>query len=82
MRLHGEKILYRSGYSDAALDRWSRAILAYARGGIPKEGEQILPKARPAKRVRDVYCYFDNTDLKLRAPFDARTLMGKLKIQR
>jgi uncharacterized protein YecE (DUF72 family) len=82
MRLHGEKILYRSGYSDAALDRWSRAILAYARGGIPKKGERIMPKARPAKRARDVYCYLDNTDLKLRAPFDARTLMEKLKIQR
>jgi hypothetical protein len=41
-----------------------------------------LPKARPAKRARDVYCYLDNTDLKLRAPFDARTLMEKLKIQR
>jgi len=82
MRLHGEKILYRSGYSDAALDRWSRAILAYACGGIPKEGERILPKARQAMRARDVYCYLDNTDLKLRAPFDARTLMEKLKLQR
>jgi uncharacterized protein YecE (DUF72 family) len=82
MRLHGEKILYRSGYSDAALDRWSRAIIAYARGGLPKEGERILPKALPGKQPRDVYCYLDNTDLKLRAPFDARTLMEKLNIQR
>jgi uncharacterized protein YecE (DUF72 family) len=82
MRLHGEKILYRSGYSDAALERWSRAILAYARGGLPKEGERILPTARPGKQARDVYCYLDNTDQKLRAPFDARTLMEKLKIRR
>ena len=82
MRLHGEKILYGSGYSDAALERWSRAILAYARGGLPKEGERILPTARPGKQARDVYCYLDNTDQKLRAPFDARTLMEKLKIRR
>ncbi len=82
IRLHGQKVLYRSGYSDAALDRWSRAILAYARGGVPTQGERILPKERPAQQARDVFCYLDNTDLKLRAPFDARTLMKKLKIQR
>ncbi len=28
--------------------------------------------------ARDVYCFFDNTDVKLRAPFDARRLMNKL----
>jgi len=40
--------------------------------------------ARPAKksrRARDVYCFFDNTDVKLRAPFDARRLMGKLGVR-
>ena len=26
------------------------------------------------RAARDVYCYFDNTDLKLRAPRDACTL--------
>jgi len=82
IRLHGEKVLYRSGYGDTALERWSRAILAYARGGVPKEGERILPKAQPGKQARDVYCYLDNTDQKLRAPFDARSLMGKLKVHR
>lgn len=41
MRLHGDKKLYQSGYSDKALGRW-------------------------AKRI--------NTDVKLRAPFDAQSL--------
>jgi uncharacterized protein YecE (DUF72 family) len=29
-----------------------------------------------------VYCFFDNTDVKLRAPFDAQTLMSKLGVER
>jgi uncharacterized protein YecE (DUF72 family) len=62
MRLHGDKELYRSGYSDKSLDRWARRIRAWHRKGL------------------DVYCFFDNTDVKLRAPFDARTLMKKLSL--
>ncbi|MDB6098793.1 MAG: hypothetical protein JWN58_1496, partial [Gammaproteobacteria bacterium] len=27
-------------------------------------------------------CYFDNTDVKLRAPYDAQTLAKKLKLAR
>ena len=67
LRLHGDKELYRSGYSDRALDRWAEHIKAWHR-------------ARSSK-PRDVYCYFDNTDVKLRAPVDARTLMRKLGIR-
>jgi len=59
MRLHGDKELYKSGYSSKALDRWAERI-------------------RKWSRLREVYCYFDNTDLKLRAPVDAQTLMRKL----
>jgi uncharacterized protein YecE (DUF72 family) len=33
---------------------------------------------KPTRRAREVYCYFDNTDEKLRAPADANTLMKKL----
>ena len=58
LRLHGDKELYASGYSDAALDRWAERIRAWSALG-------------------DVYCYFDN-DMKVRAPFDAATLMAKL----
>jgi len=67
LRLHGDKELYRSGYSDRALDRWAERIKTWHR-------------ARSV-RPRDVYCYFDNTDVKLRAPVDARTLMRKLGIR-
>ena len=35
-------------------------------------------QAKPARRPRDVYCFFDNTDEKLRAPADAQTLMKKI----
>jgi uncharacterized protein YecE (DUF72 family) len=63
MRLHGDKELYRSGYSSKALDRWADRI-------------------RKWSRLREVYCYFDNTDVKLRAPVDAQTLMRKLGLPR
>jgi uncharacterized protein YecE (DUF72 family) len=67
LRLHGDKKLYQSGYSDRALDRWAERIKAWHR-----------PRS---SGPRDVYCYFDNTDVKLRAPVDARTLMRKLGIR-
>jgi uncharacterized protein YecE (DUF72 family) len=60
MRLHGDKELYRSGYSDKALNRWAKRIKAWD---------------------RETYCYFDNTDVKLRAPFDAQSLMKKLSLR-
>jgi len=59
LRLHGDQELYRSGYSDEALERWAHRIRVWG-------------------KTRDVYCFFDNTDDKLRAPFDARALMEKL----
>ena len=65
LRLHGDKDLYRSGYSDRALERWAERIRTWhldrANGG-----------------PRDVYCFFDNTDDKLRAPRDAQTLAHEL----
>jgi len=82
MRLHGDKALYRSGYSDKALDRWARRIAAWARGSEPADAKRVAGKGAPARGARDVYCFFDNTDVKLRAPFDAQTLMKKLRLQR
>jgi len=77
LRLHGDQELYRSGYSDAALARWAQRIDAWQRGDEPGDVSRISP-ARAPHRARDVYCYFDNTDVKLRAPFDARALAQKL----
>lgn len=76
-RLHGSEELYVSGYDDASLDDWARRINGWRVGREPEDAERVGGKAR--SRVRDVYVYFDN-DAKVRAPQDARTLMGKLGI--
>jgi uncharacterized protein YecE (DUF72 family) len=78
MRLHGDKELYRSGYSDKSLDRWARRIGAWQAGAEPEDAEKISIRKPASRKPRDVYCFFDNTDVKLRAPFDAQTLMRKL----
>lgn len=81
MRLHGDKELYKSGYSSKALDRWAERIEAWRRGGEPKNADKISRGKPPKAKQRDVYCYFDNTDIKLRAPFDAQSLMRKLGLE-
>jgi uncharacterized protein YecE (DUF72 family) len=80
LRLHGDKELYASSYSDAALDRWADRIRAWSRGLEPPDALKIS-RAAPPRQVRDVYCYFDN-DVKVRAPFDAHRLMEKLGLGR
>ena len=80
MRLHGDKELYRSGYSDRALSRWAQRIRAWHEGSEPADAEKISAGKPLSKTPRDIYCYFDNTDVKLRAPVDARSLMRKLGI--
>ena len=80
LRLHGDKELYASGYTEAALDRWAERIRAWSRGREPRDPQRANGPARRAKS-RDVYCYFDN-DVKVRAPFDADRLMQKLGLER
>jgi uncharacterized protein YecE (DUF72 family) len=77
MRLHGDKELYRSGYSARALARWAERIRAWHAGSEPPDAEKISTGQPPSSAPRDVYCYFDNTDVKLRAPVDAQSLMRK-----
>jgi uncharacterized protein YecE (DUF72 family) len=79
LRLHGDKELYASGYTESALDRWGDRIRAWSGGGEPGDARRAGPPARA--RARDVYCYFDN-DIKVRAPFDADRLREKLGIRR
>ena len=79
MRLHGDKELYRSGYSDRALERWAKRISAWHRGSELRSTQKISKHKPPTSKPRDVYCYFDNTDVKLRAPVDAQTLIRKLR---
>lgn len=80
MRLHGDKRLYQSGYSDRALGKWAKRITAWRRGSEPRDAQKISKRKPPSSKPRDVYCYFDNTDVKLRAPVDAQSLMRKLKL--
>ena len=74
LRLHGEKELYASGYTEEALQRWAARIRAWSSGSQPDDARLISGKAAPKRASRDVFCYFDN-DVKVRAPFDASRLI-------
>ncbi len=83
VRLHGSEQLYASGYTEEALEVWAERVVQWARGETPAAEED---RANPARRIeaaaapvqpRDVFVYFDN-DAKVRAPFDARSLRGKV----
>ena len=80
MRLHGDKKLYQSGYSDKSLARWAIRFAAWHRGSEPRDAQKISARNPPTRKPRDVYCFFDNTDVKLRAPFDAQSLARKLGV--
>ena len=75
-RLHGSEELYRSGYDDAALDRWANRARAWSAGEPMHDGE-FVTAADDNPPPRDVFVFFDNTD-KLRAPHDAQALMRRL----
>ncbi|WP_427184976.1 DUF72 domain-containing protein [Bordetella bronchialis] len=78
VRLHGDKALYSSGYSEAAIADWARRIDAWSRGTTPRGARLAGPRGR-ATGPRDIYCYFDN-DMKVMAPRDARALMSALRL--
>lgn len=79
LRLHGDKQLYTSGYTDAALDRWAARIRAWQAGSQPADAVRVPhAPAPPRRKTRDIYCYFDN-DAKVHAPFDAAKLIENLR---
>jgi uncharacterized protein YecE (DUF72 family) len=78
IRLHGDKRLYQSGYGARTIERWTDHIAAWHAGRQPKGISTVAPRTAIPSQPRDVFCYFDNTDVKLRAPRDAQTLMRKL----
>jgi uncharacterized protein YecE (DUF72 family) len=77
IRLHGDKELYASGYTDAALARWAARIRAWRKGSQPDDAHLISAQSPLQLHARDVYCYFDN-DIKVKAPFDAKDLISRL----
>lgn len=81
MRLHGAEELYASGYTDEALDRWASRIRQWSLGRQPDDAHLIDAHGKPIRKHRDVFCYFDN-DIKVKAPFDARKLLGKLGLEK
>jgi len=85
IRLHGDKTIYQSGYGPKALEAWAGRIRAWTSGDEPEElprgGVHAGTPAPAREGGRDVYCYFDNTDVKLRAPRDARNLMRVLELE-
>jgi uncharacterized protein YecE (DUF72 family) len=80
-RLHGSEELYASGYDDDALDAWAERVLAWAKGGEPKDATRVIARPAPKRRARDVFVYFDN-DAKVRAPVDAQALAARIAARR
>ena len=80
LRLHGDKKIYSSGYSDRALDRWAGRMRVWSEGAEPADARRISSEPARARVSRDVYCYFDN-DIKVHAPFDAQRLIEKLALE-
>ncbi|MCU0072144.1 DUF72 domain-containing protein [Pseudomonas koreensis] len=82
LRLHGAEELYASGYTRAALQRWAERIDAWHHGRQPGDAHLIAPRLKPRPRKsREVFCYFDN-DIKVRAPFDARSLLQRFELDK
>ena len=77
LRLHGDKELYASGYTEAALDRWAMRIRTWSTGAEPSDAKRISQTPASQRASRVIYCYFDN-DIKVKAPFDAKRLIEKL----
>jgi uncharacterized protein YecE (DUF72 family) len=79
VRLHGSRQLYVSGYTPREIGAWAAKVRAWHDGGEPTDARRIGGKAKP-RSGRDVYVFFDNTDVKLRAPVDARQMAKQLGI--
>ena len=77
-RLHGDKELYVSGYTGAALDRWCERLVAWSAGHAPADAVLIADRRGRSRARRDVFCYFDN-DVKVKAPRDARALADRIR---
>jgi uncharacterized protein YecE (DUF72 family) len=80
VRLHGSRRLYQSGYRPREIDAWAERIEAWRDGREPPDAKLIAPSLGAAPEGRDVFVFFDNTDVKLRAPVDARRMAVRLGV--
>jgi uncharacterized protein YecE (DUF72 family) len=80
VRLHGSRQLYASGYTPREIKAWAAKVSAGHKGVEPAGSRRIGSKSKPVKNGRDVYVFFDNTDVKLRAPGDARRMADALGV--
>lgn len=81
VRLHGPAELYASPYDDRALKYWSDRVRLWRQGRQPADAVTTTDYEPPARKQRDVYVYFDNTD-KVHAPANARRMMAELGLER
>lgn len=78
IRLHGDKELYVSGYTDKAIEHWAERIRHWREGEQPKDAKLVREEDnKPPRQITDVFVYFDN-DVKTKAPRDAEALTTQL----
>jgi uncharacterized protein YecE (DUF72 family) len=78
-RLHGDEVLYVSGYSESALDWWANRLRHWRDGKQPADA-RLIGQQGTRRGKRDIYIYFDN-DAKVHAPFDAKRLAAAFGIE-
>jgi uncharacterized protein YecE (DUF72 family) len=81
VRLHGDKELYASGYSDEVLAQWAERIHSWSAGNDAPDATRFGAPVEQRRKGRDVFVYFDN-DIKTHAPFDAMRLVELLANRR
>jgi uncharacterized protein YecE (DUF72 family) len=89
LRLHGSRKMYQSGYTPREIKAWAKKIRAWHKGNEPADARRIavsitsskLQHAGLKRTSRDVFVFFDNTDVKLRAPVDARAMAVELGLE-
>lgn len=79
LRLHGDKALYQSGYSEQALEGWKKRLRIWRQGKQPADAHLLSKRRKPSADELDIYCFFDN-DMKVHAPFNAYRLLEKLRL--
>ncbi len=77
-RLHGDEVLYVSGYSEPAISWWAKRLAHWRDGKQPRDAKLVTPRPQTSA-PHDVYIYFDN-DAKVHAPFDAKRLAERFGI--